>query len=243
MTLILFPILGLILGSFFSVLITRLQTGEAGIIKGRSHCPSCKKTLGPLQLIPILSFLAQKGRCAFCKKAISPWYPALELSTATLFFAVAYLNPGAGLFEMTLMLALGSVWVLIFFYDLKYKAIHDLIVLPGIILAILGSFAWGDPLSSLYGALGGLVFFGGQWLLSRGRWIGSGDIGIGLLMGIQLGWPLLYTGILSGYLLGSCISITLLLTGKATRESQIPLGPFLALGTMLAYLLPLQGLL
>jgi len=239
MTLTLLTLLGLILGSFFSVLITRLQTGEAGILMGRSHCPSCKKNLGPLQLIPVFSFLFQKGRCAFCKKSISPWYPALELSTASVFFAIAYLNPEATSLQLALMLALASVWIVIFFYDLKYKAIHDLIVLPGIILAILGSFAWGDPLASLYGALGSLIFFGGQWLLSRGRWIGSGDIGIGFLMGVQLGWPLLYIGIVSGYLVGSIISIALLITGKATRESQIPLGPFLALGTMLAYLLPL----
>lgn len=72
---------GMLFGSFASVLVYRLKSGEGGIMAGRSHCPRCGHTLTALELIPLLSWILQKGKCKSCKAKISPIYPALELAT------------------------------------------------------------------------------------------------------------------------------------------------------------------
>lgn len=226
-------ILGLILGSFLSMLMPRLHHGEKGIFTGRSHCAVCKKTLRATDLIPLFSYLWLRGRCHACKERISFWYPVTELVSGLL-FAALYMQVQN--WEVFAWLAPHFfVLLFIFFYDLRYKEIHDAIMLPAVAFAFLANFWIGDVQSGLIGAAVGMSFFGLQWLISKGRWIGSGDIRIGAFMGFMLGWPMTLLGIMAGYVVGSVVSIVLLITKNATGKTAVPLGPFLVLGTVLAF--------
>ena len=226
-------VLGLIMGSFLSMLIPRLHNDEKGIFFGRSHCSRCKHILKWYELIPLFSYLIQGGKCRSCKKSIGVVYPLTELSTAITFgvlFAYTMYWP-----EFIVYAILFSILIFIFVYDLRYQEIHDAVMLPGIFLAFAFSFLVGDPMSSLIGAGIGIAFFGIQWLISRGRWIGSGDIRIGAFMGFMLGWELMILALIFGYIIGSVVGIGLLLSKKADRKSSLPLGPFLVLGTVVAF--------
>jgi len=226
-------VLGLIFGSFLSMLIPRLHDEEKGILLGRSHCPQCKKELRARDLIPLFSYLALRGHCSACKEKISFWYPITELVTGLL-FALLYFQVQ----NTTLFLWLAPhfvILVFIFFYDLRYKEIHDAVMVPGVVFALLASFVIGNPLSSLEGAIVATGFFGLQYLLSSGRWIGSGDLRIGAFIGLLLGWPMTLVALLLSYLAGSVISLILLATKNATPKTAVPLGPFIVLGTLLAF--------
>lgn len=226
--------LGLIMGSFLSMLIPRLHNGEKGIITGRSKCPLCKKILGALELIPFFSYLFQGGQCKECKKKIPAWYPAIEVTMALGFLGITYYFDT--LMEMGLWAVLYWIFLYIFFYDLRYKEIHDIVLIPGIILALIFSFFIGDPLSSLIGAGIAILFFGTQFLVSRGKWLGSGDIFIGAFMGLVLGWELTLVALFVSYILGSVIGVGLLIFNHAKGETAVPLGPFLVLGSVIAFL-------
>lgn len=225
--------MGLILGSFLSLLIPRLHHEEKGIVKGRSQCPECKNTLGVLELIPVLSFFIQVGKCRHCKNPISWWYPIIELSTAATFLwmALRFEDP------LTVAMWCAMMWVLlyIFFYDLRYKEIHDLVLFPALFAAFGFSFYVGDPVSSLIGGSIGLLFFGVQFLASRGRWLGSGDLIIGAYMGLMLGWEWMLVALFSAYMLGSIVGVGLMVTGRAQGKTALALGPFLVVGSMIAF--------
>lgn len=226
-------VLGLIVGSFLSMLIPRLHEDKKGIVAGRSECPHCHHTLGVLDLVPLLSYLALRGRCRYCKTPIAAWYPLTELATALLFGSL-FLQTGS--WAQFLWLApLFAVLVFIFFYDLRYKEIHDAVMAPGIVYALFVAYNTGNLQSSLIGAGIAAGFFGLQYLLSKGKWIGSGDLRIGAFMGAMLGWQNTLLALFLSYILGSIIGIVLLATKKASGETAVPLGPFLVLGTLLSF--------
>lgn len=226
-------VFGLIFGSFLSMLTPRLHNGEKGIVKGRSHCPNCKHILSASELIPLFSYLLQRGRCRSCKKAISAWYPASELTVLALSVGLTFVTPDF----QSWLLAFPLIFVLafIFIYDLRYQEIHEVVLLPGILYAaIWGCLTYGWQNTLLAMAIGG-AFFGIQYVISRGRWLGSGDIEIGLFIGALLGWPTILLGIFSSYLLGSVVGVGLLVTKKAQQNSAVPLGPFLVVGSVLSF--------
>lgn len=226
-------VLGLIVGSFLSMLIPRLHNDEKGIVFGRSHCSRCKHVLTAWELIPLVSYLVQGGKCKKCKKSIGAVYPLTELATAITFgalFAHTMYWP-----EFLIYSILFSILIFIFIYDLRYKEIHDAVMLPGIFLAFAASFVVGDPINSLIGAAIGVGFFGIQWLISRGQWVGSGDMRIGAFMGFMLGWEKMILALIFAYILGSIIGVALLASKKADRKTALPLGPFLVTGTVVAF--------
>lgn len=225
-------VLGLTLGSFLSVLIHRIHEGKKGIWLGVSSCPNCDKKLGPHELIPLFSYLLQKGKCRKCKKHIAWHYPTLELTTGILFVGMAL----AGFNPLSLYLFYGLVLVFIFFYDILYLEIPDSIMLPAIVVAAIASFcpltlAWHD---ALLGAAILSGFFLLQILISKGKWLGGGDIRIGAFIGLILGWQLTILATFLSYLIGSIISLTLLGMGLVSRKTMIAFGPFLVLGTLIA---------
>lgn len=225
--------LGLIFGSFLSMLSPRLHNGEKGIVKGRSHCANCKHVLGAAELIPLFSYLFQRGRCRHCKKSISAWYPASELTVLAMSVGLSFFFPDFK--EWLFAFPLVFVLAFIFIYDLRYQEIHEAVLFPGIAYALVwGCFTYGWQSTLLAMGIGG-VFFGAQFLLSKGRWLGSGDIEIGLFMGALLGWPNILIGLFSSYLLGSLIGIGLLVTQKAKGGTAVPLGPFLVIGSVLSF--------
>lgn len=239
-------LLGACVGSFISLLIERIYKKESGILLGRSHCPACKKVLKALHLIPILSYIYLKGKCAFCKRKISPLYPTIELTSALvylmlyLYYPMAIFHDISGMTIIVLQCYIFFALIFTFFYDLKYMIISDRILLPAIVIAFLLPTLDGYPLTFLQ-ALAGFsiptLFFLIQIFISNGRWLGGGDLRIGALMGAFLGVSKVLVALFSAYMLGSILCILLLTTTKLSRKSMIPFGPFLVCGTLLSFFL------
>jgi len=225
-------IFGTMVGSFLSVLIHRIHEGEPGILLGRSKCPKCKYALRPLDLIPIISYIMTRGQCRNCKKSISLTYPALELITGFTFLTLYLFIPSIfemqnALYDSTYLhtviyyyLAFAGL-IFTFFFDMKYMEISDRILL--------------EREDMLLGLVIPVIFFGFQILISKGKWIGGGDLRIGALMGVLLGWKAVLLALFTGYLLGAVTGIGLLMSKKFTRKSMIPFGPFLVIGTYIAF--------
>ena len=250
-------IFGLFIGSFLNVIICRLGTKES-IIRSRSHCPKCGALLKWSDLIPLVSFLIQKGKCRYCGKKISWQYPLVELATGLLFLFVVLKSPLAtggsysiatGFFaslRMTMImeplffLLVICFLLVIFVYDLKHYLIPDKIVYPAIIITLLNLGAKLlriEELSSqiytpLLAALLSSGFFLFLVLISKGKWLGLGDVKLAGLMGLILGWPNILLALFLAFMSGAIVGITLIVAGKKTMKSQIPFGPFLAGATL-----------
>jgi prepilin signal peptidase PulO-like enzyme (type II secretory pathway) len=236
------PLLGLIIGSFLNCLIWRLHIHES--LRGRSHCRMCKKMIAWYDNIPVLSFLHLKGKCRHCKSTISWQYPVVEAVTAVLFtLAFVRLTSLHGMVETwqwQTWLLLVRDWILlsslvvIFVTDALWFLIFDELVLP--VTIILGGInlalgvSWQNLLLSVTIGSG---FFISQFVLSRGRWIGGGDIRLGLLLGIALGWPLIVPTIFLAYILGAIVGIGLLIGRQKRWGSMLPLGTFLAVSAVI----------
>jgi prepilin signal peptidase PulO-like enzyme (type II secretory pathway) len=226
--------LGLFCGSFANVIIDRLAKKKGGIFFGRSVCPHCQHTLNPLDLIPLLSFIFLKGKCRYCQKKISLQYPIVELLMGIIFLLPVLLPTTYQPTTYLLLFALTTISI----YDILYLEIPDQISLPTIGLILLASVLQ-LPLAptitdALIGAAIPLAFFSLQILISRGRWIGGGDLRLGAIMGLALGWEKTLVALLVAYVSGAIFGLTGLLLKKLSRQSAVPFGPFLAWGTVVA---------
>jgi prepilin signal peptidase PulO-like enzyme (type II secretory pathway) len=240
---------GLIIGSFLNCLIWRLHKGEG--MWNRSYCPKCRQQIAWYDNIPVLSFILLAGKCRHCGKSISWQYPIVEFMMGVLFVMAFFLNyesriMNQGLTELYIIFDLKfiiqlfrdwfiiAVMTVIFIYDLRWYLILDKVTLPAcaivFILNILLGISWQNLLIS--GIIGG-SFFLIQFLISSGKWIGGGDIRLGLLMGLTLGWPNIMAAILLSYFLGSIIGVFLISTGRKKWGSKVPLGIFLSVGTII----------
>ncbi len=220
----------------------------AKITKGRSKCPNCGKVLGIWELIPVCSYLIQKGRCKGCGWAIPLQYLALEIVTAAIFvFAVSMNSVASGGdgcldFFATCVSAkalrdivFASALIVVFVYDLKHKLIPDAAVIPGFLFAFVWNLAAGTSVKFiLSGVLLGGGFFLLQYLLSKGKWIGEGDIRLGAMMGAILGFPGIVLALFLSYIIGAVISLGLVALKLADMKSAVPFGTFLALGTAIS---------
>lgn len=218
-------IFGLLTGSFLNSVIFRLHKKQ-GFVRGRSKCPECKKELSVIELIPLISFLIQAGKCRKCKKPISVQYPLVELASGLLFLA-CYLFYGL---QPRLVLSLVYICflIIIFVYDFKYSLIPDAVVLPAVATALIGEILIDPSFTRLVlGGIIGLGFFLVQYLVSRGKWIGAGDLRLGLFMGFALGWPSILAAILIAYVIGAFMAVALVAFKKKSWKDQIPLGTFL----------------
>ncbi|MBI4120579.1 MAG: prepilin peptidase [Parcubacteria group bacterium] len=226
--------LGLAAGSFLNALVWRYHEGRS-FVKARSQCTSCGHTLGFWDLIPLVSFVMLGGRCRYCSAKIGLQYPVVELSAALGLVIIAGLSLGG--LERLWLGGLFLLALLIFVYDLKYLIIPDAFVAAGLVWLMIGLLGLGldDWAGRLLTALGIFGFFAALYFLSRGRWIGGGDGKLGFLIGLWLGWPLGVLGVFLSYILGAVVGVLLIGLGKATLKSQIPFGPFMVAGAVLAY--------
>ena len=238
MILIFVFIFGLIIGSFLNCLVWRLHEKES--LLDRSYCPKCKKRIAWYDNIPVFSFIWLAGKCRQCGKSISIQYPILELATGLLFVLAYCLNYELRItnYEFIVQLLrdwfLISVMIVIFIYDLRWYLILDIVALPACLAMLAFNLILGFNLWNLLisGIIGG-SFFLIQFAISQGKWLGGGDIRLGLLMGLSLGWPGAVVAILISYFMGSIIGLGLILTGKRAWSSEMPLGVFLAAGTII----------
>jgi len=238
-------IFGLIIGSFLNAVIYRLKSGE-GIVYERSKCPKCRQVLGFFDLIPLLSFIFLKAKCRYCQKPISWQYPLVELFTGII-FVVGYFSSLIGevldLSSWIMVLRLISFYtfsgflIIIFVYDFKHYLILDKVTLPALAVVFLFNFLLGYSLVNLLLA-GGLIFgfFLFQFIISRGKWIGGGDLRLGFLMGAMLGWPKALVALFLAYISGAVIGLILVVLKKKELSSPIPFGTFLTAATLITLL-------
>lgn len=240
-------LIGACVGSFSSALLHRMRYGGS-VLFGRSRCASCRKALGPLDLVPVASWLALRGRCRHCRARFSWQYLALEIGFGSMFLLAFYgsccYGMSCGGADCLLSAAKAAVFLvflaLVAVYDARHGEIPDAFSLTGTAVALIlnavfnpGAWYW-----YLAAAAAGAGFFGIQYALGRGKWVGDGDIMMGMMMGAILGWPNVFFGILAAYLMGLFYVIILMLVGRKRLGDTIPLGPFLAAGTAFALLVP-----
>ncbi len=233
---------GLVMGSFMNALIYRLEVGES-VFFGRSKCVFCKKTLSFFELIPILSFVFQVGRCRKCKKRISAQYPLVEFFLGVLFL-FSYFKLGAFVFSFEYILSLVYIFSvlfllgLIFVFDLKHYIIPNFAVYSLVVISFfynLYFYGFSELGAFLLGSFIAFSFFLFLYLVSSGKWIGMGDVKFGIFMGLFLGVPNVFVGLLLSYFVGAFIGVFLLIFFKKGLKSEIPFGPFLIFGTLTAY--------
>jgi leader peptidase (prepilin peptidase) / N-methyltransferase len=233
-----FPLLlilmyGLALGSFFNVVGLRVPLKKS-IVTPRSACPKCGHQLKAFELIPVLSFMLQKGKCRGCQSRISPIYPVMELLTGIL-FATAPLVIGWSS-ELVVALTLISMFMIIIVSDINYMLIPDKILIwfTGIFLLerIFSPLTpWWD---SLIGAVTGFILLLIIALVSKGG-MGMGDVKLYALLGFVLGFKLVLLSFFLSTLFGAVIGGFALLFKIVKRRQPIPFGPFIAAGTLTAY--------
>ncbi|MEA3453254.1 MAG: prepilin peptidase [Patescibacteria group bacterium] len=232
---ILIFLFGLIVGSFLNCVIFRLEKNKS-FLKGRSYCPNCKHVLAWYDLIPVLSFIVLKRRCHYCKKPISWQYPLVEMITGLLFLLI--INPEISIISNVYYLFIISFLIVIFIYDLKHFIIPDKVLYPAIAISFLyvivnNQFSLIDYFSS---AIGASLFFLLIYLISKGKWIGFGDVKLAILLGLLLGWPRIVLALFLSFVIGGIIGLGLIILSKKKFKSEVPFAPFLICGTLISLL-------
>ena len=208
-------VIGITAGSVANAIIYRLPRGIVWH-KGRSICPNCKHNLSFLDLIPVLSFIFLGAKCRYCKKPIPCRYFIVEMLSGLIFLNFGF-------------------WIYVL--DDVDNCFHGLGNHVGFRLASynLGDFSSTECGTSILGGLVGLGIIGIIWALTRGKAMGAGDIEIAAVLGLWLGFPKIITGLWFAFVIGGIYGAYLLLIKKAGMKSQIPFGPFLLIGGLIAY--------
>lgn len=232
------------MGSFVGALVWRLHTGR-DFVKERSECEKCHHKLSALDLVPIFSWIFLRGKCRYCHKKIGIHALLLELSVG-LVFAVSYIYWPLGLESWQAIVSFG-LWLVfmvglaaLFLYDLKWQLLLDKIVFPLIVLGLIDA-ALRATLNGehyLLHIISGAAVLGGLYAalygLSGGRWVGFGDVKLGIFMGAVLGWEKALLVLFLANVLGFLVVMPGLMTGKLSRKSHVPFGPFLIMGFVIA---------
>ncbi len=243
--------LGSAIGSFLNVLIDRLSTSQS--IMGRSHCDYCKQQILWHDLFPIFSFLFLKGRCRFCHKKLSFYYPIIEIITGFAFVATYFMIVNQdkikalpepkywqeNLFLLTAYLGIFSSLIVIFFADLKYQIIPDSMQLVLFIFAIFFKVYSLGPIGAF-----SLSMFG-QWLIdgllvmfpilflfliTKGNGMGFGDVKLAFIIGFLLGFKGGLVALYLAFIIGAIGGIILIISKKKGLKSRIAFGPFMVTG-------------
>ncbi|WP_085509015.1 prepilin peptidase [Thalassobacillus devorans] len=224
---------GIIFGSFFNVVGRRMPQGE-NFSTSRSYCSSCSQTLNGWDMIPVLSYLALRGRCRYCKAKFSFLYPLTELLTGLLFVS-SFLVYGWG-YELIGAIILISLGMIILVSDLVYMIIPDRLLLFYLPLVIL--FRTVYPLEPWYSSIIGafiafLLIFIIIFITQGG--IGSGDMKLFGLLGFLLGWQQVLLVFFLSILIGAVISVLLLSLRIIDRKSPVPFGPYIIIAALITY--------
>ncbi len=224
---------GLVTGSYLNVLIYRIPKGLT-TVKGSSFCPSCSHRLVWKDLFPLFSYLFQGGRCRYCRCMIPATYPAVELLNAGIYLLI-YLKFGLSA-DAFIYAAASSCLIALAAIDAVHKTIPDrfniVIAACGLImLAVPGGVPWHEII------IGALVISVPLFIISffTGG-IGEGDVKLFAACGLLLGWKLILLSMFLASVTAALSGITLMVAGKAGRKTEIPFGPFIALGVFVSIL-------
>lgn len=228
-------VLGLVTGSFINVVIYRFPRGKS-LISPPSRCPTCDHRLGPAELIPLVSYLALRGKCRHCSTRISPRYISVEVATGLLFVTVPAFK--AFTFESMGFLFLLCLLLAISFIDIDFRRIPNVMLGVGLGVGIILKLidpaartlqAWGDAgLGMLVG--GGVMMI--IYIAGRGG-IGAGDLKLMIMIGFFVGMPGVIKVMMIGFIIGAAYGLIMILTRRLTRKSMIPFGPFLSIGALI----------
>lgn len=231
-------ILGLVFGSYVNSWVWRYER-QSGSLPRRSVCVHCQVVLPWHDNVPVLSCLMLRGRCRVCRGPIPRSYLAVELVSGAVFAMSALVAVMGGFAPVAA--ARFFVFIALLLAIAVYDGLYGQIVLPlawaGTIFAFIAAWFLNEPLRPL--ALGVLVgggFFLLQYLVSRGRWIGSGDIHLGIFLGAITGFPTIIAALFFAYVFGALVSVPLIISGRKKISSAIPFGTFLAAGAFGAML-------
>lgn len=239
---IIFFILGCVFGSFYNVVAFRVSKKES-IIKPKSHCPKCNHILRFYELIPVISYLIQKGKCRNCHEKISLFYPLMEIFSGIL-FSISFYSFGFS-YDLLMALALSSMFIIIIVTDLNYYIIPDEINIAfSIIIFIINILIHSSILEALkYSAFGLIMFLFMYALMIIGNFLfkqeslGGGDVKLLFVLGMTSPIILSFFGITLAAFLALPISIYLYLRHK---DKVLPFGPFLVAGFLIIYLLKID---
>jgi leader peptidase (prepilin peptidase)/N-methyltransferase len=225
---------GLAVGSFLNVCIYRLPRHESLLLPA-SHCPACGRALTWYENIPVLSWVALRGRCRTCGTRISVMYPLVELAAGAI--AVAwYVHFGLSfLFASRLVFALALL--VLFVIDLQERILPNMITVPGAIVGLALSFfgppeqpGWRDSFIGLLAGGGGLWLLAEVWLRVRHEeGMGLGDVKMLAMIGAFLGWKVMFLTVMLSSVLGSVVGFAIIAARIGDRKYQLPFGTFLAL--------------
>lgn len=232
-----FFIIGTIFGSFYYVVAYRIPKGES-IIFPPSHCPNCNHRLGPLELIPIFSYLFQLGRCKNCKCKISIFYPLYEFLCGLL-FGLSYISYGLSL-ELIIVLLFVSMIMIIILSDYYYMIISDGVLLFFSISIIISMFfihGWNYTLMHvLYGVISFVIMFSlklfGDFLFKKES-MGGGDIKLLFTFGLMFGYQMSIVSIFLASIIGLPISLIML---RKNNDHVLPFGPYLGIASLIIVL-------
>lgn len=236
-------IFGTILGSFYNVVGYRLPRGES-IIYPSSHCPNCNHKLGPSELIPILSYLLQKGKCKKCKKSISLFYPFFELLSGVL-FAISYI-----VFKPSIDLAIALIFIsmslIIIISDYQTMTIPDEVLIVSIILLLICIFIKGGFSGIANSIINGIIAFTFMFILKKfgdilfkKESMGGGDIKLMFIFGLILGYKIAILTIFLASIIALPIALIIIIKDQKLNndpdvpETALPFGPFLVISAIL----------
>lgn len=244
-------IFGIIIGSFLNVYIYRFHTGKS--LSGNSHCMSCGTRLRWFELFPLLSYLALRARCSTCGCKITPRYFLVELGTGLLFLLTLTLT--TDIVVIGLLWFICSVLVVITVYDLHHFIIPDgltiTLTVSAIGLLVYENIFLVDNIDKLIGFFGaailGSVFFLLLWVVSKGKWLGFGDVKLAFPLGLLVGPAFVFSFVVLSFWVGAAISLLFLAwakikSGKAplhlsgstlTMKSAVPFAPFLVVSCLI----------
>ena len=227
-------VLGSIVASFANVCIHRLPLRQS-VVYPASRCPSCQHPLRPWHNLPFVSFIALRGRCAFCQARISWRYPLVE-SLGGLLYLLGYHQLGLSVNAVAYALLVTALLV-VSFIDLAYMIIPDAVTLPGLAVGVAigllpSSIGFANAVAGA--CLGGGIFLLIALIYPAG--MGGGDVKLIAMIGAFVGWQAVLVTIILSAFCGAVCGLTLILLGLKGRRDPIPFGPFLAVGGIAAML-------
>lgn len=230
-------IMGTIMGSFFNVVGNRLSVNKS-IVKPRSHCETCGHALEWFELIPIVSFLIQGGKCRKCHTKLSWWYPLIEIITG-LFYMGSYLYYGFS-YDLLMALVISSVLIITCISDFNCLIILDEVLVVGSIMVLIISFLQGGFNNLILSLLSGLLLFFFMLLVKfigdkafKRESLGGGDIKLSFFIGAVLGYKLAFINLVLASFLALPVAFFYLIKLK---DREVPFGPFLIVSTFIIYI-------
>lgn len=236
MVLFILFIFGLFLGSFLALLGWRLPKRKA-VIWGRSHCDGCGRTLAWYELIPVLSYVWLGGKCRRCRRPLHILYPAAEIvcGAGLVYLYQTFGSSPAFLFGALIFCA----FLVLAVADILYQILPDGAVLVsgastlGLLLSV--QTPWSVIALHVVAGACAALFFAALWAITRGRGMGFGDVKLAFVLGMLLGYPAIIVGLYVAFLTGAAVGVILIITRQLKLKSKIAFGPFLLLGSSVAF--------